>query len=97
LRQVPSSDRTMLLTLIFKYLKQLSYGNLPFAQRYGLAKNLLLNHRELHTKRTTRVALSLLYCASLIGGIMGTLQAITQGAIADQQKVDSLYEAWEEE
>lgn len=65
------------LRTILHHLKQLGHGNLPFAQRYTLTKTLLTSHRELHAKRRTRFGLSLLYCISLFGGILGTLQAIT--------------------
>ncbi|NJO80801.1 MAG: tetratricopeptide repeat protein [Cyanobacteria bacterium RM1_2_2] len=79
LRQVCSQkDATQQDTLrtILHHLKQLGHGTLPFAQRYTLTKTLLMSHRELHAKRRTRLALSLLYCGSLLGGIFGTLQAV---------------------
>lgn len=75
LRLVQSADQETVLSLIFNQLKQLGHSHLPFAQRYGLAKNLLLSRHELRAKWTTRMALSLFYCLSLLGGIVGTLQA----------------------
>lgn len=76
LRQTPATDQITTLHTIFQQLKQLGHGNLPFNQRYGLAKTLLLSRHELQAKRTTRTALGLLYSLSLIGGIAGTLQAL---------------------
>lgn len=64
-----------LLHLIYEKIQEFGYGKLPFLQRYQLAKNLVQRYRERASKWTTRVFLIGLYCASLFGGIVGTLHA----------------------
>ena len=77
LRQIPSGEPEYLLHSIFKNLKQLGYGNLPFSTRYALAKGLIRRYHESSTKWTTRVLLVILYCGSLLGGMAISLQVIT--------------------
>ena len=68
-------DRKMALTAIFKQLRQLGYGQLPFSKRYVLAKDLLDRRHEFRAKWITKLALVLLYGGSLLGGVAGTIQA----------------------
>lgn len=77
LRQNLPADRDHLLHSIFKHMKQWGSSNLPFSKRYALAKYLIQRHYESHTKWTTRVLLIIVYCGSLLGGIAGSLQAIS--------------------
>ncbi|MBC6477330.1 MAG: tetratricopeptide repeat protein [Hormoscilla sp. GM7CHS1pb] len=76
LPQLSSLDKNSRLHLIYQKIKQFGYGKQPFAQRYQLAKNLLQRHQEARSKWTTRVLLIGLYCASLLGSLAGTFQAI---------------------
>jgi Zn-dependent protease/regulator of sirC expression with transglutaminase-like and TPR domain len=77
LKQDKSLNKENILHSIFHKLKQLGYGDLPFNKRYVLAKNLLERHYESYTKWTTVCLLSLVYCGSLLGGIAGSLSAIS--------------------
>lgn len=72
-----AEDGDRLLKAIFNTLKQLGYGTLPFIQRYALTKDLVQRHRESHAGWLTRVSLTVLYCLSLLGGTVGSLQAIS--------------------
>ena len=76
LPQLSSLDKDSRLHLIYQKIQQFGYGKQPFAQRYQLAKNLLQRHQEARSKWTTRVLLIGLYCASLLGSLAGTFQAI---------------------
>lgn len=77
LRQNPPLDRDSLINSIFSKMKELGYGKLPFSKRYLLAKDLIYRHHESRAKWTTKLLLVIVYCASLFGGIIGTLEAIT--------------------
>ena len=68
-------NRDVLLHSIYEKIQELGYGKLPFLQRYQLAKNWLQRYREGTSQWTTRVFLIGLYCASLFGGVVGTLHA----------------------
>jgi len=74
--QLSSVDKDSLLHLIYQTIKQSRYGKQDFARRYQLAKNLLQRHQEARSKWTTRVLLIGLYCASLLGGLAGTIRAM---------------------
>jgi len=87
LRQNPIRDRQHLLHSIFSHLKQLGYGNLAASNRYTLAKGLVQSHRELRAKGTTRVALALLYVGSILGGMVGSLQAIAPNFFATPKQL----------
>ncbi|MEH2441965.1 site-2 protease family protein [Nostoc sp.] len=76
LRRNPPIDRDNILHFIFKYLKQLGYGNLPFSKRYALVKGLIQQQHESRSKWKTRVFLLVIYCVTLLGGMVGTLQAM---------------------
>lgn len=76
LKNITEYNKENLLNAIYSNIKEFGYNQLPFAQRYQLAKNLLQRHQERRSKWTTRVLLIGVYCASLLGGIAGTLQAI---------------------
>lgn len=76
LEKITEDNKKSLLNAIYSNIKEFGYNKLPFAQRYQLAKNLLQRHQERRSKWTTRVLLIGVYCASLLGGIAGTLQAI---------------------
>jgi tetratricopeptide (TPR) repeat protein/Zn-dependent protease len=76
LPQLKVGDEDNLLIAIFMTLKESGLGALPFAQRYSLVKELLQRHQESHAKWFTRVALSVLYSVSLLGGMVGALGAI---------------------
>ncbi|MFM7426130.1 MAG: tetratricopeptide repeat protein [Elainella sp.] len=67
---------TAALNLIFQTLKQQGHGRLPFAQRFSLAKSLLLSRHELQSRWWTRVGLSLVYSASLAIGVGGTILTV---------------------
>lgn len=69
-------DRQQLLHQIFTQLRQTDHAKLPFSQRYGLVKTLLMSHRELQASWLTRMGLGLIYTVSLLGGMVGTLQAL---------------------
>jgi len=71
-----SQNRHSLLPLIFDQLKQAGQSHLPFGKRYSLAKTLLLSHHELQARWVTRLSLSLVYLLSLVGGMVGSLQAL---------------------
>ncbi len=75
LPQLKAGDEDNLLIAIFKTLKQSGLETLAFAQRYTLAKDLLQRHQESHAKWFTRVALSVLYSVSLLGGMVGAVGA----------------------
>lgn len=79
LRQNPNRDRTHLLLAIFRHLKQSGYDKLPFSNRYTLAQSVLNTAHEAYARRTTRLVLILIYLASLLGGIFGTLEAFAPG------------------
>ncbi len=64
------------LRLIFQTLKQQGHGRLPFAQRYSLAKNLLLSRRELEATGLARLGLGLVYSFSLGVGLVGAAAAL---------------------
>ncbi len=66
-----------LLYHIFKVIKDASAHQLNFNQRYSLAKDLLYRHREANTQWFVRLAFSLGYSFCLVGGFVGTLQALT--------------------
>ncbi|MEH1895156.1 MAG: site-2 protease family protein [Nostoc sp.] len=72
----PPIDRDNILHFIFKYLKQLGYGNLPFSKRYALVKGLIQQQHESRSKWKTRVFLLVIYCVTLLGGMVGALQAM---------------------
>ncbi|NEU83831.1 site-2 protease family protein [Nostoc sp. UIC 10630] len=76
LRLNPPIYQDNILHFIFKYLKQLGYGNLPFSKRYALVKGLIQQQHESRSKWKTRVFLLVIYCVTLLGGMVGTLQAI---------------------
>ncbi|MBO1350662.1 MAG: tetratricopeptide repeat protein [Hormoscilla sp. GUM202] len=76
LLQLSSVDKESILHLIYKTIKQSRYGKQDFAQRYQLAKNMLQRHQQARSKWTTRVLLIALYCASLLGGLAGTIRAM---------------------
>ncbi|GAA6619048.1 tetratricopeptide repeat protein [Scytonema sp. NUACC26] len=77
LKQEKPLNQESLLHSIFNKLKHLGYGDLPFSKRYVLVKNLIERHYESYTKWTTVFLLSLVYCGSLLGGIAGSLSAIS--------------------
>lgn len=64
------------LNLIFQTLKQQGHGRLPFAQRFSLAKSLLLSRHELQSRWWTRLGLGLVYSASLAIGVGGTILTV---------------------
>lgn len=68
-----------LLPAIFKYLQQWGYGNLPFQTKYALVKDLMQRHYESSGKWTTRIMLLTCYGLSLLGGVVGGLQATIPG------------------
>lgn len=74
--QLQSSDPETFLSLIFTKIKQSSQETLPFAKKFALAKALLQRRSEARAKWTTQLFLSLLYCVSLIGGLVGVLEAL---------------------
>ncbi|GAX45050.1 peptidase M50 [Tolypothrix sp. NIES-4075] len=76
LRQNPPKNQEHLLHFIFEHIKLLGYGNLPFGTRYTMAKDLIQRYYQSGGKWTTRVFLIILYFASLLGGVAGSLQAI---------------------
>ncbi|WP_335116520.1 tetratricopeptide repeat protein [Nostoc sp.] len=50
---------------------------MPFSKRYALVKGLIQQQYESRSKWKTRVFLLVIYCVTLLGGMVGTLQAIT--------------------
>ena len=81
LRQNPPIGQDNILHFIFKYLKQFGYGNLPFSKRYTLVKGLIQQQHEYHSKWKTRVFLLVIYCVTLLGGMLGTLQAMAPSLV----------------
>ncbi len=73
------SNTDSLLHSIFSIIKKSGYGTLPFAQRYNLVKDLVQRHRDSYAKWTTKFGLSVIYCVCLIGGLVGSIQALTSG------------------
>jgi tetratricopeptide (TPR) repeat protein/Zn-dependent protease len=74
--QTPVAEPDALLSLVFQTIKQQGQGRLPFAQRYSLAKHLLLSRRELEADWLTRLGLGLVYSFSLVIGLVGTVATI---------------------
>jgi hypothetical protein len=77
LQQNPPDNRENLLDSIFSQLKTSGHENLPFNNKYTLAKELIQRHHETRTNWRMKVFLSVLYLGSLFGGVGGTLQAIS--------------------
>jgi Zn-dependent protease len=76
IRGKPPSSQNNLLHYIFEYLKQSEYKNLSFSLRYSLAKDLIKHHYISRGNRLTRISLVILYCGSLLGGMIGSLSQL---------------------
>ncbi|MCC5636163.1 tetratricopeptide repeat protein [Nostoc sp. CHAB 5844] len=77
----PDVDKDKLLHHIYDHLLQFGQGNLPFSKKYILVQELIQRYYESGGKWTTRLLLSLLYCVSLLGGMLGSVQAIVPGGL----------------
>ncbi len=82
LRKEPPKNQEHLLPDIFEHFKHLGYGNLPFTTRYAMVKDVRQRYYQSSGKWTTRIFLIILYFGSLLGGIAGSLQAITPNWIS---------------
>jgi tetratricopeptide (TPR) repeat protein len=76
LRQDAPTDQNSLLYYIFQHLRKFGQPNLPFNTKYTIVKEIIQRYYESAGKWTTRIFLGLIYCLSLIGGTVGSLQAI---------------------
>jgi len=72
-------DRDKLLHNIYDHLQKSGQGKLPFSKKYVLVKELIQRYYESGGKWTTRLLLSIFYCVSLLGGMVGSVQAIVPG------------------
>lgn len=92
LKQNHPSGQDSLLDSIFKYLHQFGYHHLPASSKHSLVKDLIRRYNESRGKWTTRVSLIIFYCGSLLGGVTGSLYAISPTAITIFSQIPYMFE-----
>lgn len=87
LKQTKPTNQDNLIHNIFKYFKYLEYNKLPVATRNFLVKDIIRRYNESQGKWITRISLIFLYCGSLLGGLTGSLYAISPRAVSLLSKI----------
>lgn len=86
------TNQDNLIQNIFTYFQQFGYNKLPVASKNFLVKDIIRRYSESQGKWITRVLLIIFYCGSLLGGVTGSLYAISPNAITLLTQIPYMFE-----
>jgi tetratricopeptide (TPR) repeat protein len=92
LKQSKPKNQDNLINYIYTYFKQFGYDTLPVATRNFIVKDIIRRYSETQGLVITRISLIILYCGSLVGGLTGSLYAISPNAIKLLSHVPYIFE-----